>query len=384
MTEFVRNLMLKHYGFDSKASFKEHYLTNNYETVNMLYHQRSPVEEWVKIPFPYYAIDPSMPPIPTREDVDAATPSDFDPDMPTHVFRVHGVYAVKWGPPKSIVQEAENLIFLQDHAVRTPKVYACFSHDRFNAEKYMERHNVPRSAVPQIYFLVTDWIEGIGLDTDKMEAMSDEAKVKLCDKIGQQLALLRSIPPPHPEYYGRVNDQPFPRWSRGVPEYKDESLGPYHTYEDYLDVAKKHFEIILVDKMFWKGEENWEASMSPEAECILGNFHNNFRGPGDCIRSTLTHRDLNHTNVLLVPPKGSGEPASVDELADYELWIIDWETMVWAPAWYEMGAAFRWWCSDFSKPFTRHLWAMCKHMKPVYWTHSHLLWMCRVKIGGLL
>lgn len=95
-----KSIMLEYYGTDDRkklfSPFEEDLRSRAYFLGKDL----------VKIPFPYYAPDNSLPPIPTAKDVEEARPRDYDVYSGSggHVFRVNGVYAVKFSMDSRVLQ----------------------------------------------------------------------------------------------------------------------------------------------------------------------------------------------------------------------------------------------------------------------------------------
>lgn len=94
-------LLRKHFGTDDPDKVKE--LIENAEVDEDL-----DVHQLVKMPWPYYAPDDSLPPIPTPEDIERKRPMDYlmhhwrANTCWKHVYRIDSVYAVKFSTSNSI------------------------------------------------------------------------------------------------------------------------------------------------------------------------------------------------------------------------------------------------------------------------------------------
>ncbi|KAF1840885.1 uncharacterized protein K460DRAFT_436368 [Cucurbitaria berberidis CBS 394.84] len=148
-----------------------------------------PLSSWTKLQLPYEAS--SHPRIPSFDEIDRAMKEDrLKGGASSDVCKV-GTCVVKMSYNPIILQEAEDLLFLQANSqVRTPTVYAVFA-----------RETKPSPA----YYMVTEFIEGEMLTSKKWLSLSDKARTKICSKLCEQLRLLRSIP--SEGYYGRVHNQ---------------------------------------------------------------------------------------------------------------------------------------------------------------------------------
>ncbi|KAF2814554.1 kinase-like protein [Mytilinidion resinicola] len=263
------------------------------------------------------------------------------------VFRVGAEYVVKFSPNPEILQEAENILFLNQHSqVRTPKVYAAFSQQGGNPL------NHPMCEDIVYHYLVMEYIEGGHLDHDKYVALDPEDKDKICAKIAEQLQLLRSIPPPSPGYYGRVMHQ---GWMPGFPVVcvtRKDMCGPYDTYEDFISA------------MFTAATgcaavcEPTSPDFTPVQRLGLTNFKHTLT---ECAghEPTLTHLDLKLENIMVRPVQGVNG-------IDYEVTLIDWESLGWMPAWMEAVTVLQ--RSVFATKLDkwRFLWGVSQGIKPFH------------------
>ncbi|KAF2014027.1 hypothetical protein BU24DRAFT_494382 [Aaosphaeria arxii CBS 175.79] len=308
---------------------------------------------------PYYAQDESLPPIPTPEEIDDALFSDprnhFGPgDVKRNVLRVKSVYAVKIGG-STIAQEAENLFFLQEQNVtglRLPKLYAVFHHQGADPTgRYRRRPQMypDRSKWKAYYYLIMSYIEGESISEEFWGSIDREAQLKVYRKLGEQVELLRSIKPPHPNYYGRVYDQPL-RVDCPYTNYATfEFFGPFHSYEAFFEQMLKTWErrilyhasfsrargLTLDNVLDSKGMPIFDPEVQKAAVCFLRNVGNK-----DSVadRSVLTQSDFNAGNIMLVQPK-SGPFAYSKRKEEWDVHLVDWERMAWLPAWTEIDRA---------------------------------------------
>ncbi|KAI9703953.1 MAG: hypothetical protein M1820_005735 [Bogoriella megaspora] len=322
------------------------------------------VEECVKLDLPYYAPAETLPaPLPTLKDIENARRTENDLTNwklglgDGFVYRVNDVFAVKFGPNHALLQEAENIIFLQQHSkVRTPKLYAAYTHAEGDPLGYCS-DNPPRWAarrysrheLPPFHYLVMEYIEGGSLE-NKWESLDKEAKINVCTKIGEQLRFLRSIP--SSGYYGRVHCQPFNRETSMCQTRYKEPLGPYKTYGDIVTAIADSVEMkTAISKFDPSGEFHYGDQLTLE----------HFRGDLATLthyEPKFTHSDLHFLNVMLKPTESKED----GEKEDYEIVLIDWARASWLPAWVEASdilrytiikdpVLFAWYVSQAFEPF---------------------------------
>ncbi|KAF2796449.1 hypothetical protein K505DRAFT_237635 [Melanomma pulvis-pyrius CBS 109.77] len=282
-----------------------------------------------KIPFPYYAPDDSLPPIPTAQDVENARTlkyndrEDRDRFSPTQEFRVSTVYLVKFSKdPDRIMQEAENLLFLQEHGIRAPKLYATFSDQEADPLDWASVGQKP----PTLYYSVMDFIDGITMGPLEFEDLEPQIRSKLSVKMAEQLRLLRSIPAPNPQYYGRIHYQGIRHVS--FTTYRDElQAGPFDTYEAFLQKVKDTFEANLC---FGLNQE-----MSQKMKFYLHIFHDCFDKSSKSAEPKLTNLGMTFDNIVFAPSASNQS----NRIEDYDVWLTDWEFMGWFPAWVQVASA---------------------------------------------
>ncbi|KAF2726851.1 hypothetical protein EJ04DRAFT_413979, partial [Polyplosphaeria fusca] len=126
-------------------------------------------------------------------------------------------FVCKRSAGRTLLQEAENMIFLAEHTrVRVAKVYAVFM------------DHVDETAHEQAIYLVSEFIPGVTLISEYVALMSAKSKKLLCASIADQFRLLRSVPSPDGSF-GRIFHQgiePYAYFLRG--HYKEMS-GPFDT-----------------------------------------------------------------------------------------------------------------------------------------------------------
>ncbi|CAI6338819.1 unnamed protein product [Periconia digitata] len=152
---------------------------------------------YVATEFPYYRPNPPSP-LPTDEEVVDArgTENDLTKGLPCSaaVWRVRD-YAVKVGRMPKILQEAENMLYLEKHCpeLKIPKVWAAYKSDEGYCKNF--------------YMLITEYIDGPSCYPPVWDPLSDTTKSNILRKLGDQVRLLRAVPPPNPTYYGRIYNQ---------------------------------------------------------------------------------------------------------------------------------------------------------------------------------
>jgi hypothetical protein len=256
-----------------------------------------PLSSFTKMSLPYEA--PSHPELPTMNQIEEALKNKRISDATNSTFPVCriGNVVIKVGYDEMILQEAEDLLFLQENSqVRTPKVYAVFSQG--------EEFTRP-------YFMAMQFLEGDTITTERWEGYSEDARTKICASISEQLRLLRSVP--SEGYYGRVNKQGWrPRLSllrtRG-----QKMNGPYATYEDFVSAVYDSGEFTGAMNSFGpeysEGQEECLAVIKPKFATCKGR------------QPTLTHLDPAGKNILV---------RQVND--DWEATFIDWADCGWYPA----------------------------------------------------
>ncbi|KAF2869240.1 kinase-like domain-containing protein [Massariosphaeria phaeospora] len=334
------------------------------------------------MPFPYTAPSESLPaPLPTAEDVENARPPELVRADPTPVlYRINKVYAVKFSTNRSaLLQEAENLLFLQDHNVRTPKLYATFSHQGADPAGYLKFfRKATRATLPTYYYMVMEFIDGIPLDDEKWEKLPFETRLKLYGKIGEQLQLLRSIPPPHPGFFGRVNSQGYGSFCMIASHRKNAINGPFHSYGAFLKHAWETFEINFIYQVF----DIVERPINPEHQIHADNFFHCLEENSASGASTLSHMDLKLENMIFTPSASS----TSGRIEDYDLCLIDWEYMGWYPAWADACSAIRRLPRSRSEPMFTGYWSISNKIgiKPFYLAQAKFWMSCAELFGAAI
>ncbi|KAF2817553.1 uncharacterized protein BDZ99DRAFT_513791 [Mytilinidion resinicola] len=264
---------------------------------------RPSADQVVVTKFPYEA--PEHPGIPSMAEIEKGMRNNHiaQPGAFFEVCRI-GKCAVKRGN-WLVLQEAENLLFLEKHSkVRTPKLYAAFIQpgERFN-----------------VHYMVTEFIEGEVFDEAKWLALDEHARETICSKLSEQFQRLRAIPPEG--YYGRVYHQPLRGAYHGFMVNIRGMCGPYETYEECASAMYASAELRGVDSF---GDF---PDYLPHVKVVLPQIKEvleKTRGS----KPVLTHMDPKFTNILIRSIKGAE-----GKKEDWEVVLIDWESLAWLPAW---------------------------------------------------
>ncbi|KAJ9637171.1 hypothetical protein H2201_001570 [Coniosporium apollinis] len=219
------------------------------------------VEQSVKTPIPYYVSKSILlAPLPTVEDIEKAWDTgNLNPHARICLtYRVNSFFVVKFGCYPIIFQEGENMLFIQQNSnVRVPKVYAMFSHRGAEPRSELSKELRPwetrptRDDLPTYHYLIMEYIEGGDLETS-WSLLSEDDQNRITRKVGEQLQMLRAIPPPSLGYYGRVHHQ---GWEPYFPLLYDSEAtnslrGPCNSYNDFLSA----FQAIVTRKAADQGE----------------------------------------------------------------------------------------------------------------------------------
>ncbi|KAF2006815.1 hypothetical protein P154DRAFT_597094 [Amniculicola lignicola CBS 123094] len=304
----------------------------------------APGDTATSLPLPYYAPDKTLPPIPTAQEIEAAAKilanrNRSPPFSGVLVVRVHNVYAVKVGTTMRLFQEADNLVYLQQHPIKTPRVYALFSATGSNP--FCDRDDV-RARSQSMHYLVTDFLPGLTLDEDEWLQLDASVQTKLFEKLAAEVKLLRSVAPPDPAYYGSVDGRGY---RPGMPFTKYRSTdtpGPFYSYEAFIDQVYRTFEVNAIGRLLKHPEDEIFPAMQLYSSIFFSEFG---KATPSSREPKLTHMDITMGNIRFVPSAKSGikhSEASMESLSarvnDYEVWLIDWETLSWLPAWAEVAA----------------------------------------------
>ncbi|KAF1953806.1 hypothetical protein CC80DRAFT_551118 [Byssothecium circinans] len=239
---------------------------------------------WVKFELPYY--NPNNPiPIPTVEEIEAArgTDDDITQNLPcsASVYRV-GAFAVKpssrprllhasistdhghrlWLMKK--LQEAENLMYLEKHCpdLRVPRVHAVFEHqggDPLGLMKQSPNRFPDRASLPTYYYAVFELLPGKSCYPEVWDTPSKGAKATVKRKMGEQMRLLRAVPPPEPAYYGRIYHQGWPTIVSPLLHSAPygTQLGPYDTHEAFVNALQESViwrRVLQISDRFYESE----------------------------------------------------------------------------------------------------------------------------------
>jgi hypothetical protein len=283
----------------------------------------APLSEKLLSRIPYFCEGPFQKPIPTAQDVEDEAVLTYKPrgdcGLPSMVIRVNEIYAVKVSAMHEILYEAYNIMYLEKMGIRTPKLYAVFSHQGLNPLRIHE-DRLP-SPLPEYHYMVTEFIEG-DLLGDKCTSYNPETQRKISASVGDQIQKLREIPCPHPEYYGLLDGQPWP----GISPFQVQKLpprGPWYSHDEVVDA--------LIESGRWS--------------CVSGNIYAKdyfdfqqlaFRNYEYCIRDidaharrpVLAHLDPHGWNIIV-------KYGTCDE--DFEVVFVDWYSLAWVPAWMGIG-----------------------------------------------
>jgi hypothetical protein len=225
-------------------------------------------------------------------------------------------------------KEAENMLFIREHTqVRVPKLYTVYTRE------------TPGEPETDTIYLVMEYIEAKTV-TGLWSTLNSNDREIICTRLAEQLRLLRSLPGPSPEYYGRINHQSWSSFfpytcTTGVGKYATirnagerhrltlyinlaGGCGPYDSYEALVNEMYNAAEVIVAR---FDNTPDWH----PLHEATLAEFKPALLAAQDR-RPVLSHFDLKQGNVLARPLIEDGKPK------DWEVTIIDWDTVGWAPA----------------------------------------------------
>ncbi|KAF2116464.1 hypothetical protein BDV96DRAFT_599178 [Lophiotrema nucula] len=270
-----------------------------------------PALDYVSFTLPYTA--PGVSDVPTAKDV-----SDYGEVLYKRnsadavVYKVFDKYAVKVSPLQSLLQEAENLLFLEKvPQVHSTKVFAVFKGTADGEENY---------------YLVMEHIPGPNITPEFWNSLDNEGRLLLGTKIGEQLKELRGIAQSQSTdslFYGRVGGK---GWSESFPpfhHFRGPHSGPFLNYQDLARAMAHSAEWcaavgnVGVDDVPQHVKEVFQTFESELNNCK----------PEDQ-RPVLTHLLLEPSVFMIRPNKGQSK-------GDYDLVIISWKYMSWLPAWFE-------------------------------------------------
>jgi hypothetical protein len=175
-----------------------------------------------------------------------------------------------------------------------------------------------------------EYFDGLTMNCVMFEKFELKAKQKIWRKIAEQLRLLQSIPPPNPSYYGRINYQPWMPYAMLVGCVGDDMIGPFDTYEEFLQQIWVYFELRGMQRLALRSTQGGcKIEEDPVMQIMAASFERFFDKSSVAAEPKLTHMDLKLENMLLVP--SHSDPST--ELEDWDVVIIDWQDFGWMPAW---------------------------------------------------
>ncbi|KAL9106601.1 MAG: hypothetical protein Q9227_008384 [Pyrenula ochraceoflavens] len=277
---------------------------------------------------PYYRAGDLPAPIPTPQEIEMARKQPennltaFRGLCFSNVYRLHGAYAVKVAKGPKMLREAENLLYLEKHCkVRAPRLYALFAHQGCDPEGLLDGPDPEfdnAADLPSYYYLVMDYIPGSDCWSDKWAQLNQIARANICRKLGEQVRLLRDVPPPSPTYYGRIEDQGFPPSDRLFLWAGERYFGPYYSHEAFLEDILRNAEGGSV-----QDPDNVTHEFKPSTKLALACFRQCMaQAPGH--ESKLTLVDLAMENIRIQGIENSPD--------DYDVVIIDWADLAWLPS----------------------------------------------------
>lgn len=201
------------------------------------------------------------------------------------------------------------MLYLEKHCpeLRIPKVYAAFRREE--------------GLCKSVYFLFAECIDAPSGYTHIWNQLSQKAKVNILRKLGDQLRLLRAVPPPNPHYYGRVYRQSFQKDDSMYMQRKDledeQFYGPFDSHDD--------FTARIFDAGLSNACQNGRDDFNTDLKLYLEYYHDVMaRAVGQ--QPVLTHTDLQVHNVIIKATEDPDDP---------EIYIVDWERLAWMPAYFE-------------------------------------------------
>ncbi|KAF2016852.1 hypothetical protein BU24DRAFT_448658 [Aaosphaeria arxii CBS 175.79] len=302
----------------------------------------SKLEEWTTMNIPYYAPESELPrPLPTITEIEGARNTKDDLARRTGglkpVYRIDGVFVVKICEYPFVLQEAENLLFLQKHSqVRVPKIYAAYCSQGLDPYNYL--HSFPRkfpnrNSLPIYHVLIMEYIDGTPLNTyspgetrftrkRSWDTYTQRKRDNISKKLDKQLRLLRSVPPPAEPYYGRIYGQPWHPWTHVISRCSIPStmVGPFKRHEDFVNaIFERSLKMCALQQ---------EEDFLPTERIALERFKEDMSNAHGT-NPVLTHFGLKEEDVLLIN--------NPNDLEDPDIVIIDWEFMSWMPAYIDPG-----------------------------------------------
>ncbi|KAF2786880.1 hypothetical protein K505DRAFT_258930 [Melanomma pulvis-pyrius CBS 109.77] len=320
--ESKAELLMKYWGTtDSKEITRQDANFGNIEGKNL----PRDLKEWVEMDFPYYAPEDELPaPLPTMAEIEAARFGDTNMTRNKyelqHIFRLSGVYAVKFSLHAVTIQEAENLLFLSKNTkIRVPKVYAAFEHKGADPLGEVGSRICPdRSFLPIYYYLIMEYIPGKPCTERNFNRLSPKTQENIVRKVAKEMRLLRNVPAPAPEYYGRIYHRgwapAFPNLTRyGPPGYLK---GPFDSHEDFINAVYTSSQIMA------SSQGVPEEDLQYICKLYLHTFRQIMsRAAGKT--PVLCHPDFHFDKVIILE-----NPVDKD---DPDVAIVSWGMMGWVP-----------------------------------------------------
>ena len=175
-----------------------------------------------------------------------------------------------------------------------------------------------------------EWIDGIQVEEEEWDKLPSEIRHKICYRIGLQLQQLRSIPPPQPRYYGRVNDQGFTNIFIGGNRRHELTAGPFYTYDSYLERLFTYARWRCANHIVINGRT--PENVSDVARFVSSIWLEQFSHDKQVCEPKLTHGDVKLRNIVFAKSHKDNQ----ERLEDRDVVLIDWESLAWEPAWSEI------------------------------------------------
>ncbi len=250
-----------------------------------------------RVTLPYVAPAELLPgPLPTVAEILATPPLPEAIGIP--VARVGQHFVVKYGKESKILQEGENLLFVQQStSVPVPRVYALFHDDKTDMN-----------------FIVQEYIPG-RLLASCWGKLSTAEKQSITSQLRHHMDELRSIP--SPGYYGGVWRQPIqaslfaehgPLGMNRRPHPDSTISGPHETEEAWTDAM-------------WRFLDTSVESNSVFVPSFIPFLRRPYQAIFKGHHPVFTHGDLQPVNIMLRDDGG--------------VVIIDWEHAGWYPSYWE-------------------------------------------------
>lgn len=260
------------------------------------------------------------------------------------------------------------MLFLeqQQPQLQMPKLYAAFSHQGANPLGL----DMKQSDLPTYYYVIMEYIQGVSMHvTDWEDNTTLEFQDGIVEKIAQQVQLLRSIPAPEPNCYGRIHQQPWHSFFCAFRTQKKEPSGPYYSKEEFIEALSES----VLHKTLISGapKEDWSPCFSLGLRYFRSTL-SKFEG----WEPKMTHLNLKIDNIILRPInpevrqwwKWWETPLQELKAEDYEVVLINWTEACWMPAWVEIANMTR------RSPKFRRRWmsVMSKGLEPFYFMEYSL------------